>query len=82
MYKLTDIRAIHLEVTSRCQAKCPMCARRMNGGPLNPFMGLDEISIDKFMEWFDVDFIKQLNQIYHLSTYDIRFVSKNKCVIV
>jgi MoaA/NifB/PqqE/SkfB family radical SAM enzyme len=63
MYNLTDIRAIHLEVTSRCQAKCPMCARRMNGGPLNPFMGLDEIGIDKFMEWFDVDFIKQLNHL-------------------
>ena len=63
MYKLTDIKAIHLEVTSRCQAKCPMCARRLNGGPLNPFMGLDEISIDKFMEWFDIDFIKQLNHL-------------------
>tara|TARA_B100000035_G_C21035924_1_gene570960 strand:- start:939 stop:1862 length:924 start_codon:yes stop_codon:yes gene_type:complete len=40
-----------------------MCARRLNGGPLNPFMGLDEINIDKFMEWFDVDFIKQLNHL-------------------
>ena len=49
MYKIEDIKAIHLEVTSRCQAKCPMCARRINGGPLNPFMGLDEISIYKFM---------------------------------
>tara|TARA_B100000676_G_C18061015_1_gene837747 strand:+ start:254 stop:1246 length:993 start_codon:yes stop_codon:yes gene_type:complete len=63
MYKLADIRAIHLEVTSRCQAKCPMCARRENGGPLNPYMGLDEITVDKFMEWFDIDFIKQLNHL-------------------
>ena len=62
-YKIEDIKAIHLEVTSRCQAKCPMCARRINGGPLNPFMGLDEISIDKFMEWFPIDFIKQLNHL-------------------
>ena len=63
MYKIEDIKAIHLEVTSRCQAKCPMCARRINGGPLNPFMGLDEITIDKFMEWFPIDFIKQLNHL-------------------
>jgi len=34
MYKYEDITSIHLEVTSKCQAKCPMCPRRVHGGPL------------------------------------------------
>jgi len=63
MYSLNEVRAIHLEVTSKCQARCPMCPRRINGGPLNPFIELNEITLEKFQEWFSIDFIKQLNHL-------------------
>ena len=52
MYKLTDIRDVHLEITSKCQAKCPMCPRRIQGGPLNPFIHLDEITLERFNNGF------------------------------
>ncbi len=64
MYKLEDIRDIHLEITSKCQAKCPMCPRRINGGALNPLMSLNEITLERFKEWFPEDFIKQLNSLF------------------
>ena len=64
MYKLEDIRDIHLELTSKCQARCPMCPRRINGGPLNPLMSLDEITLEQFKEWFPTDFIKQLDSLF------------------
>lgn len=64
MYNLTDIRDIHLELTSKCQAKCPMCPRRVNGGLLNPLMTLEEISLDQFKKWFNVEFIKQLDSLF------------------
>ena len=63
MYNINEIRAVHLEITSKCQAKCPMCPRRINGGPLNPFIELSEISLEQFQEWFFIDFIKQLNHL-------------------
>jgi len=63
MYNINEIQAVHLEITSKCQAKCPMCPRRINGGPLNPFIELNEISLEKFQEWFFIDFIKQLNHL-------------------
>ena len=44
MYKFEDIRDVHLEITSKCQAKCPTCPRRINGGPMNPFIKLDDIN--------------------------------------
>lgn len=63
MYNINDIRAIHLEVTSKCQARCPMCPRRINGGLLNPFINLTEIDLKTFKEWFPVDFIQQLSHL-------------------
>ena len=64
MYKLEDIRDVHLEITSKCQAKCPMCPRRINGGPMNPFIKLDDITLDRFKEWFPRQFIQQLNSMF------------------
>ena len=64
MYKFEDIRDVHLEITSKCQAKCPMCPRRINGGPMNPFIKLDDITLDRFKEWFPRQFIQQLNSMF------------------
>ena len=64
MYNIGDIKTLHLEITSRCQASCPMCARNIQGGVDNPFMTVTEISLEQFKEWFPVNFIKQLDKIY------------------
>jgi len=64
MYKKDDIQVLHLEITSKCQASCPMCARNIQGGINNPFIKLNEITLEKFMKWFTIDFIKQLKKLY------------------
>jgi MoaA/NifB/PqqE/SkfB family radical SAM enzyme len=64
MYKYSDITSIHLEITSKCQARCPQCPRRIQGGPINPFIVLEEITLDQFKSWFDIEFIKQLNSLF------------------
>lgn len=64
MYKLEDIRDIHLELTSKCQARCPMCPRRINGGMINPLFKLNEIDLETFQRWFPQPFIKQLNSLF------------------
>ena len=35
MYKLSDIRDIHLEISSLCNARCPLCPRNFHGYPYN-----------------------------------------------
>jgi len=60
MYKLDYIQNVHLELSSKCQARCPMCPRRMNGGPMNPLFEPTEISLTTFKQWFPDNFIKQL----------------------
>lgn len=64
MYKLDQIRDVHLEVTSKCQARCPMCPRRINGGMLNPLFDIAEIDLDTFKRWFSDDFIRQLDSLF------------------
>jgi MoaA/NifB/PqqE/SkfB family radical SAM enzyme len=64
MYKLEDIKDVHLELTSKCQARCPMCPRRINGGILNPLITLVEIDLPTFKQWFPLDFLKQLKTFF------------------
>ena len=46
IYKYEDVRAIHLEITEKCQAACPMCDRNIHGGKDNPNLGMHELSLD------------------------------------
>lgn len=64
MYKLEDIKDVHLELTSKCQARCPMCPRRINGGLINPLFEITEIDLETFKKWFPIDFIKQLDSLF------------------
>jgi MoaA/NifB/PqqE/SkfB family radical SAM enzyme len=64
MYKYSDIRAIHLEVTQNCQANCPMCDRNMNGEGINPHINLDELSLEDCYKIFKPEFVAQLDTMY------------------
>ena len=35
---LDNVKEIHVEPTSVCNAECPMCARNINGKGLNPYI--------------------------------------------
>ena len=54
MYSLEEIKVVHLEITSKCQAKCPMCSRNLQGGQVNPMIELEEITLEQFKNWFPI----------------------------
>ena len=64
MYKYEDVKEVHLEITQKCQAACPMCDRNMNGGDDNPHLTNAEITLQKAKKIFKPDFIKQLKTMY------------------
>lgn len=64
MYKLKDIKTIHLEVTQKCQAACPMCDRNINGGEDNPHMTGSELTLEDCKKIFSPAFIKQLKTMF------------------
>ena len=48
MYSYDEITTVHLEVTQRCQASCPMCDRNENGGADNKHITNAELTIEDF----------------------------------
>jgi len=63
MYKFEDIRQLHLEITQKCQASCSMCDRNINGGEVNPYLNMDELSINDVKHMFNIKFINQLKSL-------------------
>jgi MoaA/NifB/PqqE/SkfB family radical SAM enzyme len=64
MYNYDEIETVHLEVTQRCQASCPMCDRNEFGGPDNRHIDNSELSLEDCKRIFEPDFIKQLKTMY------------------
>ena len=77
MYRYEDVRVVHLEVTQRCQAACPMCDRNENGGPDNRHITNAELSYDDCKKVFPVSFIKQLNTMYMCGNLGDPIVAKD-----
>jgi len=63
MYKLENIKSIHLEITTKCQAKCPMCPRRIQGSRLMPFFELTEITLEEYKQWIPVSVLENLDTL-------------------
>jgi len=42
------INRVHVEVTDRCNAECPVCPRSMAGGPIMPYVKNQELSLEYF----------------------------------
>lgn len=59
-----DVRVVHLEITEKCQASCPMCDRNQRGGEINPNLGLHELSLEDIQRIMPPEFVQQLDRIY------------------
>jgi len=63
MYKVKQIKSVVAEITTKCQASCPMCSRNRNGGLDNPKLKLIEWTFDDFNKMFSDEFLKQLDKM-------------------
>jgi MoaA/NifB/PqqE/SkfB family radical SAM enzyme len=77
LYRYDEIKVVHLEVTDKCNAACPMCARNINGGEENPYLINTELSVDDVKKIFEVDFVKQLDRLYMCGNYGDPIVAKD-----
>lgn len=77
MYKYEEIKTVHLEMTEACNASCPMCARNLNGGEVNPYLHDAELTINDIKNIFPIEFVKQLNRIYMCGNYGDPAVAKD-----
>jgi len=62
MLSLSDIRQVQVELTTRCNARCPMCMRNYRGLDYNSGYPLTELSLAQFKQILRPDFLRQLSQ--------------------
>lgn len=61
---LDNVKEIHIEPTSLCNAQCPMCARNIYGEKLNPYIKLKSLPVTWFHDNISPSQIKNLNKIF------------------
>ena len=81
LYHYNELRIIHLELTHRCNAACPMCARNVNGGAVNPDMPLSELSLADVKAILLPELIGRLKRIYACGNYGNPMVARD-CIEV
>ena len=64
MYALSDIRQLDMEITSKCQAACPLCPRTGKQDLI-----LSEVTLETFKKWFPESFLMQLEGFYICGNY-------------
>ena len=63
MFNFNKLKSVHLEITNRCQASCPMCPRNIHGGLENPLLPINDWSFEDFVKIFPMDVLSQLKII-------------------
>lgn len=60
---------VHVEITSMCNAQCPMCSRYTLDGFVQPELDESHLSADLFYKLFNDEFVKQLDHVYFSGVY-------------
>ena len=63
MIKIEDIREINIELSSRCNARCPLCIRNYHGFPYNSGYNETDLTLARLKEIVPESLIAQLDHI-------------------
>jgi len=74
---------IHVELSSYCNAACPMCPRYYQGSEIvRPDLELAQISLDQFREWFNPALVAKLNNFMFCGTVGDPMMAKDVVKII
>ena len=62
MLRLDEIQQVQVELTTRCNARCPMCMRNYRGLDYNSGYPLTELSLAQFKKILQPNFLRQLTK--------------------
>ncbi len=63
------VNTVHVETTSRCNSRCPMCSRYTATGFLQPDLERTDLTPDVFFKLFSDKFSSQLKHVYFSGVY-------------
>jgi len=60
MYEVENVKRLHIELSSRCNASCPACSRNYSGGPVADSLELTDLSLDDIKRMVPKEIAKNL----------------------
>lgn len=69
MFKFNELKSIHVEITTRCQASCPMCSRNYRGAQDNPNLVIADWDTQEFAHMIPPSVLKQLEGLYFCGNF-------------
>jgi MoaA/NifB/PqqE/SkfB family radical SAM enzyme len=63
MFKFNELKHLHLEISSNCQASCPMCSRNIHGGVENPLVNARTWTLEDFKTIVTTSVLQQISSI-------------------
>src|SRR5215831_2853187 len=81
MYAYDEIRHVHLEPTTRCNAGCPMCARNSRGSPA-PGLTLTELTAEEVRSILPGDFLAHVEAVDLCGAYGDPALTRDLAAII
>ena len=69
MFKFDNLKRVHLEISNRCQARCPMCPRNLHSGIENPLIENSDWTLEQFKKIFTVEVLEQLDKVQFCGSF-------------
>lgn len=63
MFSNLAIKEIHIELSEKCNASCPMCARNLFGGKASDLLNYLEITLEDFKHYLPTDLLASIKHI-------------------
>jgi MoaA/NifB/PqqE/SkfB family radical SAM enzyme len=76
MYRDGEVKRIHLELTTKCNASCPQCLRNVRGGKVSPNLPLTELSLQDVQHILPPAILRTLEHITICGNYGDALVAK------
>lgn len=82
MLDYDTIETLHIEVTDKCNASCPQCARNQSGGKVNSHLPLVELSLNDIKKIVPVELIHRLKMALFCGNFGDPIVAKETLEIL
>ncbi len=82
MLKYTELKTDQLELTTRCNARCPQCRRNVFGGKQNPHLPEAELSLSDIKAIMPLTMLKGLKTILLCGNYGDAILARDCLAIV
>jgi MoaA/NifB/PqqE/SkfB family radical SAM enzyme len=77
MFNLEELHKIEIELTTQCQAACPMCSRNFHGLAKNPNVNKTSWTFDQFKSIITVDILRTVKVINFCGAYGDPLICKD-----